>query len=92
MAKALSASYDPTGDVLYVLVGNADNVRNIEDQEGLVLRYDAKTNAPVGVTVIDYKEFWSMNRRNLTSKLSEFLHIERKETERAITKALRSAA
>lgn len=80
----IRASYDDVGDVLYILIAKPLNIRNVEDEAGLILRYDAITKDPVGATITDYKEHWVAHREHLVARLADFLHIPTEEAERVL--------
>jgi hypothetical protein len=80
----LTSSYDDVADVLYIRSGTIVATKNSEAEEGLVLRYDARTHSPIGATVIDYKEYWLPRRKTLVKKLARFFEIESNEAEKAL--------
>ena len=49
-------SYDRDADVLYVSIGSPRPAHTHEEDEGLLLRTDARTGETVGVTILDYEE------------------------------------
>lgn len=80
--RSFTAEYDDIADVLYVVIGNSHHARMTEDEAGLVLQFDEKTNAPVGATIIDFKEYWlARHRTHLVDRLTKFLHLPRKDIE-----------
>jgi hypothetical protein len=83
----IDVEYDEIGDVLYILIADPHDTKNIEEHAGLVLRYDVKTHAPVGATIIDYKEYWQSRHGQLVGYLSDFLHLPTQETERVLERA-----
>jgi hypothetical protein len=84
MKNLINASYDEIADVLYLTSGKISLTENSEDEPGLVLRYDAKTQMPVGATIIDFKEYWIPQRQHLIEALSNFFHISTGEVSRVI--------
>ena len=49
-------SYDRDADVLYVAIGSPRPAYTDEDEQGLLIRKDAKSGETVGVTILDYEE------------------------------------
>jgi hypothetical protein len=80
----ITVSYDDAADVLYVRVLEARDTKNIENIAGLVLRSDPITHAPVGATIIDYKEHWLPKKFFLVERLAEFFEIPKQDAERAL--------
>lgn len=70
----LDVSYDDSADVLYITSGKIVPTKNMEDEEGLVLRYDIKTHRPVGATIVDFKGYW-LKRKDLAQRLAEFFGV-----------------
>lgn len=81
MRSRLKTSYDNVADVLYVYARKGVYTRNLENDAGLVLRYDEKTDAPVGATVVDFKEYWSHHRAKLASRLAAFFGVSKDDAE-----------
>jgi uncharacterized protein YuzE len=48
-------SYDRDADVLYVSIGSPRPAYTYEEEEGLLLRKDPKSQELVGVTILDYE-------------------------------------
>lgn len=72
MTLRIHASYDDITDVLYLRSGRSVAMRSREDEAGLVLRYDLGSDKPVGVTIVDFREYWGRENQHLVSRLSEF--------------------
>lgn len=84
----IQVEYDDIGDVLYILIADPHNTKNIEEHAGLVLRYDPKTRAPVGVTIVDFKEYWQQHHHSqLVQYLADFFKMPKQETERVLQRA-----
>jgi len=47
-------SYDREVDVLYVSIGEPKPGISEETEDGIVLRYDVKTNKFIGFTIVDF--------------------------------------
>ncbi len=55
--RNLDIQYDPAADVLYCSFGPPQEAIGEEtDQQGVVIRRDPKTNALVGITVVDFSQ------------------------------------
>jgi uncharacterized protein YuzE len=83
---SLRASYDDIADVLYVVTrAPALDTKSKEVEDGLVLRYDAGTNMPVGATIVDYKGHWLSQKRHLVAELSKFFDISDADARKVIS-------
>ncbi len=91
MMARLFVSYDSAADVLYVRMGSLAHTKNMEEEAGLVLRYDVVTHHPVGATILDYREYWIPKRRALAVRLADTFHIPIGEAERAMDTAVDEA-
>ena len=78
------ADYDESGDVLYIIKGDARRARNIEEEAGLILRFDRETRDPVGVTIIDFKHYWLPRRKHLLQRLANWFNVSRDEADRIL--------
>ena len=76
--------YDDIGDVLYISAGKVALSESEEDEDGLYLRYDSKTQKPIGATVIDYKHYWADKHAHLVKRLAEFFVMPIPQAEEAI--------
>ena len=54
MAKGLTVYYDEHADVLYLSHGEPKAAISDEIDEGILLRRDPRTQAVVGLTIIDF--------------------------------------
>lgn len=79
----IGASYDVAADVLYLYLSEGQYTRNREE-DGLILRYEESTNAPVGATIVDFKEYWLPKQKALTIRLVRFFGVSPAEAERVI--------
>jgi hypothetical protein len=61
--KAARASYDTIADTFYFTVSREKPGRYLEDEDGLVWRYN-EAGSPIGVTVQAYRRLW-MGRQGL---------------------------
>lgn len=80
-------SYDDIADVMYLTSARIVRTKNTEEEAGLVLRYDLKSHKPVGVTIIDYKEYWIPKQKHLVERLSSFFGISVEDANRVIHSA-----
>lgn len=86
--EKIAASYDDATDVLYVIVrGRAKNTRNHEEDDGLLLRYEAGSDRPAGATLIDFKEYWLPKQANVARRLSRFFGVKQSD----VTEIFRTA-
>jgi len=83
--KHIKGAYDDFADVLYLTSGIIARTKNMEEEAGLVLRYDAKTLKPVGATIVDYKEYWLPKRQHLVHRLSRFFGISFEDANKVIS-------
>jgi len=75
MAEQVQTAYDSFADVLYVTVGEPDRTaRSSEDEKGLIWRYSPQGECR-GVTVRDFKHFWSDRVTELSQLISAKLQI-----------------
>lgn len=79
-----SVSYDDGSDVLYVTSVRLPRTKNMEEEAGLVLRYDPSTHKPVGATILDYKYHWLPQRQHLIERLSTFFGVSFEDANKAI--------
>jgi len=86
-APQIKVSYDDIADVLYLTSARIVHTKNREDEAGLVLRYDLETHKPVGVTIVDYKEYWIPRKQHLVERLSTFFGITKEDATRVIRSA-----
>lgn len=80
----IGASYDVAADVLYLYLSEGQYTRNREEEGGLILRYDESTNAPVGATIVDFREYWLPKQKALTIQLARFFGVPPAEAEGVI--------
>lgn len=83
----IGASYDRAADVLYLYLNDDAYTRNMEEEAGLILRYDENTDAPMAVTVVDYKEYWLSKQDRLAIRLADFFGVRVVEAKRVLRKA-----
>ncbi len=76
MAKVgrINAEYDRDADVLYLALDLPRPAESEETPEGLVLRYDAETDEPCGVTVLRLGA-WKDRQEQLSRSVSGFLGV-----------------
>lgn len=79
-------SYDDVADVMYLASAPIVHTKNTEEEAGLVLRFDLKTHKPIGVTIIDYKEYWLPKQEYLVKRLSNFFNISTEDANSIIHK------
>jgi uncharacterized protein YuzE len=51
-------SYDRDADVLYISIGSPRPAHTYEEEQGLLIRKDPRTGETVGVTILDYEEYF----------------------------------
>lgn len=70
MGKKVLADYDEMSDVLYLSVGQPDrHARSFEDETGLIWR-QSPDGEWTGVTIPDFKYFWTRREDELARLLS----------------------
>ena len=67
--------YDQITDVLYVYLEARVPSRAEEDDDGLIWTYRLDNGTPLGVTIVDYNDFWRSRRARLVSRMSEVFHF-----------------
>lgn len=77
-------SYDDIADVMHLTWTPIVQTKNTEDEAGLLLRYDFKTHKFVGVTIMDYKEYWFSKRTHLVRRLSSYFNISLEDADSII--------
>lgn len=82
--KHIKTSYDDIADVMYLTSEHIVHTKNKEDEAGLVLRYDLKTHKLIGVTIIDYKEYWLPKRKHLVRRISNYFNVSVEDADRII--------
>jgi uncharacterized protein YuzE len=82
MSKVTSfeVTYDAGSDVLYISKKKVPASRGVEDQYGFVWRYDADGNL-IGLTVVDFQEFWTGKRSLLTQEMAEHFAISQAQAD-----------
>ncbi len=88
MSDGLIATYDSRADVLYITTRPGVPGRSKHGQFGLVLRYDIGTDEPIGVTVVDFTEFWRYRADQLIDEIAAHLHTPRQIAYEAVHKYL----
>ncbi|RFC35344.1 MAG: hypothetical protein DID92_2727744196 [Candidatus Nitrotoga sp. SPKER] len=83
----IKMSYDDLTDVMHLSYAHGIPTKSLEDEAGLVLRYDYKTHKFVGVTIFDYKNYWYSRHRHLVRRLSNYFNISPDEVESIINLA-----
>jgi uncharacterized protein YuzE len=89
MSKILSfnVTYDAGADVLYITRRRDVAVRGIEDENGIVWRYDL-VGEVLSATVMDFREIWETKQHELAGELSRGFHIPDNQAEVVISYAL----
>ncbi len=72
--SSFNVTYDRDGDVLYISKRKAPASRGIEDNAGIVWRYDSEGEL-IGATVVDFYERWFKDKDALAARLSREFHI-----------------
>jgi uncharacterized protein YuzE len=73
----LKVTYDRASDVLYLTTRPGVPARSRHGRMGLVLRYDVETDEPIGVTVVDFAEFWRHRIDELVDEIAAHLRTSR---------------
>jgi hypothetical protein len=84
MSNDLIATYDERSDVLYVTTRPGAPALSKHGLLGLVLRYDVGTHEPIGVTVLDFSEYWRHRPDQLIDEIAAHLHTPRQTTYEAV--------
>jgi uncharacterized protein YuzE len=73
---SLTAEYEPTTDVLYIVVGEAQPVESEGVLAGLDLDYKLDTDEPCGVTVMGYQQYgWPSRLHELAEIAAQHLSL-----------------
>jgi uncharacterized protein YuzE len=72
--NSFNVTYDRDGDVLYVSKRKAPASRGVEDQYGIVWRYDSDGEL-IGATIVDFYRRWFKEKDDLAVRLSREFHI-----------------
>ena len=73
----LKVTYDRASDVLYLTTRPGAPARSKHGRMGLVLRYDPATSEPIGVTVVDFAEYWRHRIDELVDEIVAHLQTPR---------------
>jgi len=76
--------YDDFADVLYVYTEPHLPYRAVEDSDGITWRYRVDSGEPLGVTVEEFREYWSAHRPRLARKVANFFNLTVGEAERIL--------
>ncbi len=81
MASSPHTTYDRTADTLYVTFKRAGHpaVGREEGEPGVYWRYDLKSGKLIGVTILDFEEFWRPQLDQLIDALATKFSISRDE-------------
>jgi hypothetical protein len=82
-----SASYDAESDVLYISRNHEVAVRGVEDESGVVWRYD-EHGVLIGATVMDFREAWLDRLAALSDEISSRFDAPAREIAAAIDDAV----
>lgn len=86
--SALEVDLHRAADVLYLAVGRPRDDVGEDRADGIVLRFDAETDEPSGVTVIGYQAFgWPERIDELARIIGDHIGVSR----RAVIAAIKSA-
>jgi uncharacterized protein YuzE len=86
MSDRFKVTYDADADVLYVTKRRDVAARGVEDENGIVWRYDQSGDV-LSATVLDFMELWCSRSHELALELSRGLHIPGREAEMAVSRA-----
>ena len=73
----LTSSYDDVADVLYLSAPcmGSGPTRNHDEGDGLVLKRELETGAPMGAILLDFKAYWGHRRDQAVARLAEFFEV-----------------
>lgn len=75
-AKSVGSDYDINADVLYIYLGKpVPAVSEVDEEDGLLLRFAMDDDRPCGVTVLSYNKDWSGERDRLARSVAGFLNV-----------------
>lgn len=73
----LQTSYDRRADVLYVTTSRNGPAHAREDDDGIIWRYLDTDDTLVGVTIMDFAEYWKPHLSDLVDRVSIQFHVPR---------------
>jgi uncharacterized protein YuzE len=85
--NSFNVTYDRDGDVLYISKRHVPASRGIEDQHGIVWRYDSEGEL-IGATVIDFYHRWFGDKDRLAAELSRGFEIPKPQARVVLDHAL----
>jgi uncharacterized protein YuzE len=68
--NSFNVTYDEDSDVLYISTQKMPSARGVEDEYGIVWRYDSGGEL-IGVTVVDFRDQWFSKRPELAAEISK---------------------
>ncbi len=71
---SFNVTYDADSDVLYISTRRVAAARGIEDEYGIVWRYD-RHGELIGATVVDFYDHWFNRRPLLAGEISRRFHV-----------------
>jgi uncharacterized protein YuzE len=77
---SFNVTYDRNSDVLYISTPDVPAYRGIEDDYGMVWRYD-RNGTLIGVTIIDFYEHWVSERNQIAHEFSKRSGIPERQAE-----------
>lgn len=82
----LAASYDRSADTLYVTASRLGSpaISREEDAPGVYWRYDRSTGQLVGVTILDFEDYWLPQLDRLIDALAEKFDISKAQASRVL--------
>jgi hypothetical protein len=88
---SFNVTYDHADDVVYLTTNHGLSARGyaargIEDQDGILWRYD-DSGALIGATVVGLRERWSRDQSRLASEISRRFDISGIEARRLVDSA-----
>jgi hypothetical protein len=84
--RSFNVLYDKKGDVLYISTVDAPAARGVRDR-GLLWRY-AGTGELIGVTILDYRDFWYDRRKELAQEIARKFDMPAEATQRVLEHAV----
>ncbi len=86
--NSFDVKYDCGSDVLYISTRIDSASRGIEDEYGFVWRY--RDDELIGVTVIDFKDYWTFHIPILAGEISNRFHFPLSQVELVLHRALKA--
>jgi len=80
-------SYDRHADVLYVTTSRNGPAHAKEDDNGIIWRYLDTDDTLIGVTIMDFSEYWKPRISELAKQVSLHFHVPRTQAAAVLERA-----